>query len=85
MKAIQEYLQTRGFWGLENDQESWIWVQLYIVKGTASLEVKSSKWNRELENVVSLEPRVCEVLLYTEGQINVMVKTVSKDGKIPYL
>ena len=33
-------------------------------KGTASLEVKNSERNRELENSASLEPRVCEVLLY---------------------
>ena len=33
-------------------------------KGTASLEVKNSERNRELENFVSLEPQVCEVLLY---------------------
>ena len=33
-------------------------------KGTASLEVKNSERNRELENFASLEPRVCEVLLY---------------------
>ena len=31
---------------------------------TASLEEMSSKRNRELENFASLEPRVCEVLLY---------------------
>ena len=31
---------------------------------TASLGVKSSKRNRELENSASLGPRVCEVLLY---------------------
>ena len=35
-------------------------------KGTASLEVKSSERNRELENFASLEQRVCEVLLYFE-------------------
>ena len=35
------------------------------IKGTASLEVKNSKRNRELENFASLEPRVCEVLLYS--------------------
>ena len=28
------------------------------------MEVKSSKWNRKLENFASLEPRVFEVLLY---------------------
>ena len=35
-----------------------------LIKGTASLEVKSSEGNRELENFASLEPRVCKVLLY---------------------
>ena len=35
-------------------------------KGTASLEVKNSERNRELENFASLEPRVCEGLLYCE-------------------
>ena len=35
-------------------------------KGTASLEVKNSERNRELENFASLEPRVCEVLLYSQ-------------------
>ena len=39
-------------------------MNLGVIKGTASLEVKSSKRNRELENFASLEPRVCEVLLY---------------------
>ena len=29
-----------------------------LIKGTASLEVKSSERNRELENFASLEPRV---------------------------
>ena len=33
-------------------------------KGTASLEVKNSQMNRELENFASLEPQVSEVLLY---------------------
>ena len=36
-------------------------------KGTASLEVSRSheqRADRELENFASLEPRVCEVLLY---------------------
>ena len=41
-----------------------IWV---LNKGTASLEVKNSERNRELENFASLEPRVCEVLLYMEN------------------
>ena len=36
-----------------------------VIKGTASFEVKSSDRNRELENFASLEPRVCEVLLYS--------------------
>ena len=35
-----------------------------LIKGTASLEVKNSERNRELENFASLEPRVCEVLLH---------------------
>ena len=39
-------------------------MQLYIVKGTASLEAKSCERNRELENFASLETRICEVLLY---------------------
>ena len=38
-------------------------------KGTASLEVKNSERNRELENFASLEPRVCEVLLYVWIQL----------------
>ena len=37
---------------------------LGVIKGTASLEVKNSKRNRELENFASLELRVCELLLY---------------------
>ena len=37
-----------------------------LIKGTASFEVKNSERNRELENFASLEPQVCEVLLYTE-------------------
>ena len=37
-------------------------------KGTASLEVKNSERNRELENSASLEPRVCEVLLYFQNK-----------------
>ena len=37
-------------------------------KGTASLEVKNSERNRELENIASLEPRVCEVLLYSRSK-----------------
>ena len=49
------------FLGLRKEQESRIWV---LIKGTASLEVKSSEQNRELENFTSLEQRVCEVLLY---------------------
>ena len=39
-----------------------------LIKGTASLEAKSSERNRELENFASLEPRVCEVLLYSLTQ-----------------
>ena len=40
-------------------------VQIWVLnKGTASLEVKKSERNCELENFASLEPRVCEVLLY---------------------
>ena len=31
------------------------------------MEVKNSERNRELENSASLEPRVCEVLLYYVG------------------
>ena len=45
-------------------QEQQTWVQLYVVKGTTSLEVKSSELDRKLENFTSLEPRICEVLLY---------------------
>ena len=37
---------------------------LMLNKGTASLELKNSERNRKLENFASLEPRVCEVLLY---------------------
>ena len=36
----------------------------FVDPRTASLGVKSSKRNRELENSASLGPRVCEVLLY---------------------
>ena len=36
----------------------------FVDPRTASLGVKSSKRNRELENFASLEPRVREVLLY---------------------
>ena len=36
----------------------------FVDPRTASLGVKNSKRNRELENSASLEPRVCEVLLY---------------------
>ena len=39
-------------------------------KGTASLEVKNSERNRELENFASLESRVCEVLLYPPIPLN---------------
>ena len=38
----------------------------FVDPRTASLGVKSSKRNRELENSASLGPRVCEVLLYRE-------------------
>ena len=48
------------FLGLRKEQESRIWV---LIKGTASLEVKSSEWNRELENFASFEPGVSEALL----------------------
>ena len=48
---------------LRKKQESRIWV---LIKGTASLEVKNGERNRELENFASLEPRVCEVLLYSK-------------------
>ena len=37
-----------------------------MIKGAASLEVKSSDQNRELENFASLELQVWEVLLYFE-------------------
>ena len=40
-----------------------------LIKGTASLEVKNSERNPELENFASLEPRVCEVLLYILQEI----------------
>ena len=39
----------------------------FVDPRTASLGVKSSKRNRELENSASLGPRVCEVLLYIVG------------------
>ena len=38
----------------------------FVDPRTASLGVKSSKRNRELENSASLGPRVCEVLLYLD-------------------
>ena len=38
-----------------------------LIKGAASLEVKNSERDRELENFASLEPRVCEVLLYSDN------------------
>ena len=41
-------------------------------KGTASLEVKNSERNRELENSASLEPRVCEVLLYFSSTVSIV-------------
>ena len=49
-------------------------------KGTPRLEVKNSERNRKLENFVSLEPLVCEVLLYcdTTGEIGAM--QARKDG-----
>ena len=50
-----------------------------LIKGTASLEVKNSERNRELENFASLEPRVCEVLLYNET-----IKTLRKKVKCTF-
>ena len=49
-------------------------------KGTASLEVKNSERNRELENSASLEPRVCEVLLYIEQMSIAKLKRRGRTG-----
>ena len=61
--GISAYSNTSklAIFGALKIANSRIWM---LVKGTASLEVKSSERNRELENFASLEPRVCEVLLY---------------------
>ena len=53
-------------------------MQIYIVKGAASLESKSSDRNRELENFASLELRVCEVLLYLGIKYGINKETTNK-------
>ena len=61
LKHIYSNTSKLAIFGALKIANSRIWM---LVKGTASLEVKSSERNRELENFASLEPRVCEVLLY---------------------
>ena len=75
---LTQYSNTSklAIFGALKKANSRIWM---LVKGTASLEVKSSERNRELENFASLEPRVCEVLLYLDikSTLSALLKTQS--------
>ena len=54
------------FLGLRKTRNREFGCKVKVPRVWRSLEVKSSDRNRELENFASLEPRICEVLLYGE-------------------
>ena len=58
------------FLGLRKNRNREFGCLIKVPRVWRSQGLTSSDWNRELENFASLEPRVCEVLLYSENDFS---------------